>query len=78
MRSLRKREGDEATLGVAMDLPNGLFGIRQIGDTAGYEPLRIRGVPLLVEPIVPGTHAGNTHLAVARRREDTPAEAGDR
>ena len=69
---------DEAALGVAVDLGDGELGIGQVGDAARDDPVGVGLVPLVVEPVVPGLHAGVPDLAVLRGREDPTAEAGDR
>ena len=67
--------GFETALGVATDLCGAHFGIRHVGDAQGHDPVRIGGVPVLEEPIVPRPGAGDAEFAVVDQAEERAAEA---
>ncbi len=75
--AFRKSYGDEAPLGVSVDLGDGEFRIGEIRDATRDDPSGMRRVPLLEEPIVPSAHACKPDFSVFGRREYTTTESCD-
>ena len=71
------RHRREAALGVATDLLSSDLRIREEGDAEGHDAIRVGAMPLLEEPVVPCTRAGEAELGVVELREEGAAEARD-
>ena len=67
----------EPAFRVALDLLDGFVGVGEERDPQGYEPVRVRRVPLLEEPVVPCPGRGQAELGVIGLREHPAAEPGD-
>ena len=64
-----QRDRPEAARGVAPDLLGAELGIGEVRDAERDDPLGIRRVPLLEQPVVPRSRDGEAELGVLRCRE---------
>ncbi len=71
------RDAGEPALGVAVDLGDRGVGVAQERDAERDDAGGMRGVPLLEQPVVPGSDARLPELGVLCVEEDAAAEPGD-
>jgi hypothetical protein len=68
---LGQRHRPEAAFGVAR-ISAAPLGVGQVGDAEGDDPLGVRLVPLLVQPVVPGPHTALPELGIGATANTRP------
>src|SRR5580704_613244 len=77
MRTLRKRDRTEASVGNSSYFSRRQSWIGQVSDAKWHDPIRVAQIPVFKQPVVPRTDAAKTELSVGTREEDPTTESRD-
>ena len=73
----RKSHRDKSSFSISVDFTNSCFTISEIGDATRNHPIRVFGIPLGKEPVIPCPHSIYTYLSISGFSEYRSTKTSD-